>query len=143
MWEAMVRMDMTRRLKAHRALSLGLCSLALVGWGACAYAVGSSASTQRDLRAELAHLRASQDQLLTERTQHRAAVGDLVQLHAQIASARAELQAQQREHAKAQAPAGQQDRTGLTKLLDGQPNGSNKERVAKPVSKPAKVAAQT
>ena len=145
MWEAMVRMDMARRLKAHRALSLGLCSLALVGWGACAYAVGSSASTQRDLRAELAHLRASQDQLLTERTQHRAAVGDLVQLHAQIASARAELQAlaQQREHAKAQAPAGQQDRGGLTKLLDGQPNGSNKERIAKPASKPAKVAAQT
>ena len=36
MWEAMVRMDMARRLKAHRALSVGLCSLALVGWGACA-----------------------------------------------------------------------------------------------------------
>ena len=144
MWEAMVRMDMARRLKAHRALSLGLCSLALVGWGACAYAVGSSAGTQRDLRAELAHLRASQDQLLAERTQHRAAVGDLVQLHAQIASARAELAAlaKQREHANTQA-AGHQDRAGLTKLLDGQPNGSKKERVAKPASKPAKVAAQT
>ena len=36
MWEAMVRMDMTRRLKAHRALSLALCSLALGGWGAFA-----------------------------------------------------------------------------------------------------------
>lgn len=48
-----------------------------------------------------------------------------------------------REASKAQAPAGHQDRTGLTKVLDGQPKGSNKERIAKPVSKPAKVAAQT
>src|SRR4051794_8611619 len=144
MWEAMVRMDMARRLKAHRALSLGLCSLALVGWGACAYAVGSSAGTQRDLRAELAHLRASQDQLLAEKTQHQAAVGDLAQLQAQIASARAELQAlaKQREHANTQA-AGHQDRAGLTKVLEGQTKGSKKERVAKPASKPAKVAAQT
>ena len=92
MWEAMVRMDMSRRLKMHRTLSVLLCSLALGGWGACAYAVGSSAGTQRDLRAELARLRASQDQLLAER-QHRAAVGDLAQLQAQIASARAELAA--------------------------------------------------
>ena len=138
-------MDTTRRLKMHRTLSVGLCSLALGGWGACAYAVGSSAGTQRDLRAEAAQLRASQDQLLAERTQHRAAAGDLVQLHAQIASAREELQAlaQQREQAKAQAPASQQDRTGLTKLLENRPKGSNRERVAKPVSKPAKVAAQT
>jgi len=73
-------MDMTRRLKMHRTLSVILCSLALGGWGAFAYAAGSSAGTQRDLRAELAHLRASQDQLLAEKTQHQAAVGDLAQL---------------------------------------------------------------
>ncbi len=143
--EGMVRMDIARRLKAHRALSLVLCSLALVGWGAFAYAAGSSASAQRDLRAELAHLRASQDQLLAERTQHRAAVGDLAELRAQVASARAELAAlaQQREQAKVHAAATQQDRTGLTKVIEGRPKGSNKERVAKPASKPAKIAAQT
>ena len=145
MWEAMVRTDMTRRLKMHRTLSVLLCSLALGGWGACAYAVGSSAGTQRDLRAELAHLGASQDQLLAERTQHRAAVGDLAQLQAQIASARAELAAlaKQREHANAQAPTSQQDRAGLTKVIEGRPKGSRKERVAKPASKATKVAAQT
>ena len=144
MWEAMVRMDMTRRLKMHRTLSLGLCALALVGWGACAYAVGSSAGAQRDLRAELAHFRASQDQLLAERTQHRAAIGGLAQLQAQITTAHAELAAlaQQRQQAKAHVAATQQDRTGLTKLLDGA-NGSDKKRAraAKPASKSAKVAA--
>ena len=54
----MFRMNMARRLNAYRVLSLALCSLALVGWGAFA-----------DLRAELAQLKARQDQLLAERTQ--------------------------------------------------------------------------
>ena len=54
----MVRMHMARRLRVYRMLSLVLCSLALVGWGAFA-----------DLRAELAQLKASQDQLLAERIQ--------------------------------------------------------------------------
>ena len=58
----MVRMDMARRLNAHRVLSLALCSLVLVGWGAFA-----------DLRAELAQLKASQDQLLAERAQQQMA----------------------------------------------------------------------
>ena len=70
----MVRMDMARRLNAYRVLSLALCSLALVGWGAFA-----------DLRAELAQLKASQDQLLAERTQQQEAVGDLIQLQAKLA----------------------------------------------------------
>src|SRR3954469_117605 len=106
----MFRMDMARRLNAHRVLSLVLCSLALVGWGAFA-----------DLRAELAQLKASQDQLLAERKQQQEAVGDLSQLQAQIASARDELQAldHKREQAKAQAAAVQPDRTELTKWLDG------------------------
>src|SRR3954462_5882199 len=77
----MVRMDMPRRLKAYRVLSLALCSLALVGWGAFA-----------DLRVELAQLKASQDQLLTERKQQEA-VGDLTQLQAKLVSAREELAA--------------------------------------------------
>jgi len=103
-------MDMARRLNAYRVLSLALCSLALVGWGAFA-----------DLRAELAHLKASQDQRLAERKQQHEAVGDLTQLQAQIASARDELQAldHKREQAKAPAAAVQQDRTGLTKWLEG------------------------
>jgi len=52
-------MDMARRLKAHRVLSPILCLLILASWGAFAYSAGSSASTTRDLRAELAQLKAS------------------------------------------------------------------------------------
>jgi multidrug resistance efflux pump len=49
------------------------------------------------------------------------AVGDLAQLQAKLASAREELAAldHKREQAKAQVAAVQQDRTELTKWLDG------------------------
>jgi len=106
----MVRMDMARRLNAHIVLSLVLCSLAVVGWGAFA-----------DVRAELAQLKASHDQLLAEHAQQQEAVGDLVQLQAKLVSAREELAAlaERRQQAKAQAAAVQQDRTELTKLLEG------------------------
>src|SRR3954462_8440488 len=78
----MVRMDMARRLNAYRVLSLALCSLALVGWGAFA-----------DLRVELAHLTASQDHLLPERKQQQEAVGDRTQLQAKLVSTREVLAA--------------------------------------------------
>src|SRR5215211_2424285 len=106
----MVRMHMAQRLRAYRMLSLALCSLALVGWGAFA-----------DLRAELAQMKASQDQLLAERTQQQEAVGDLIQLQAKLVSAREELAAlaHRREQASAQVAAVQQDRTELTKWLEG------------------------
>src|SRR6476660_4574422 len=107
----MVRMDMARRLNALIVLSLVLCSLAMVGWGAFA-----------DVRAELAQLKASHDQLLAEHAQQQEeAVGDLVQLQAKLVSAREELAAlaERRQQAKAQAAAVQQDRTELTKLLEG------------------------
>ena len=106
----MVRMNMAQRLNAHRVLSLALCSLVLVGWGAFA-----------DLRAELAQLKASQDQLLAEQKQQQEAVGDLTQLQAKLASVRDELQAleRKREQAKAQEAAVQQERTALTKWLEG------------------------
>ena len=105
-----IRMDMPRRLKAYRVLSLALCSLALVGWVAFA-----------DLHAELAQLKASQEQLLAERALQQQAVGDFNQLQAELASAREELAAlaHRREQANAQAAATQPDRTELTKWLDG------------------------
>jgi hypothetical protein len=106
----MVRMNMARRLNAYRVLILALCSLALVGWGAFA-----------DLRAELAQLKASQDELLAERTQQQEAGGDLIQLQAKLVSFREELAAlaDRREQAAAQVAAVQQDRTELTKWLEG------------------------
>ena len=117
----MVRMDMARRLNALRVLSLALCSLALVGWGAVA-----------DLHAELAQMKASQDQLLAERTQQQEAVGDLIQLQAKLVSLREELAALalRREQAVAQVAA-VQDRTELTKWLEGRrAKGSQKGSVS-------------
>ena len=144
----MVRMDMARRLNAHRVLSLALCFLALVGWGAFAYAAGSSASAERRFREELVHLKASQDQLLAERNQQQAAVGDLGQIKAKRASAREDLEtlAQKREQARAQIAAAHQELMVLTKRRDEkQAKVSEKERTraAKPVSKPAQLAART
>jgi chromosome segregation ATPase len=116
----MVRMDLTRRLDAHRVLSLTVSFLALVGWGAFAYSVGSSASAERDLRAELAQSKAAQDQLQAERDQQQAAVGELTQVQAKLVSARDELDtlAQKRERASAQVAAVQQEMTLLTKRLE-------------------------
>src|SRR4051812_15337072 len=132
----MVRMDMARRLNAYRVLSLALCSLALVGWGAFA-----------DLRAELAQLKASQDQLLAERTQQQEAAGDLIQVQTKLASARGELEtlAQKREQARAQAAAAQQELTTLAKRLeDRRAKVSEKGTVrgTKLSSRPAQVATQ-
>src|SRR5687767_794073 len=95
----LVRMDLTRRLRAHRTLSLTVSFLALVGWGAFAYAAGSSASAERNLRAELAQSQAAQDQLRAEQDQQQAAVGDLALVQAKLVSARGELEtlAQKRE----------------------------------------------
>src|SRR3954469_20770423 len=100
----MVRMDLTRRLDAHRVLSLTVSFLALVGWGAFASSAGSSASAERDLRAALAQSQVAQDQLRAERDHQQAAAGDLIQTQAQLVSARRELEslAQRRERAAAQ-----------------------------------------
>src|SRR4051794_10391061 len=117
----MVRMDMARRLNAYRVLSLALCSLALVGWGAFA-----------DLRVELAQLKASQEQLLAERKQQQQeAVGDLTQLQAKLVLAREELAAlAHRREATAHVAPVQPDRTELTKWLDGRrPKGPQKSTI--------------
>jgi uncharacterized protein YlxW (UPF0749 family) len=92
MVRGMVRMDLNRRLNANRALSATMSFLALIGWGAFAYAAGTSASAARDLRAELAQSQAAQDQLRAEREQQQAAVGDLAQIQAKLASARGEIE---------------------------------------------------
>ncbi len=117
---AMARMDLTRRLNAHRVLSLTLCFLVLVGWGAFAYSAGSSVSTERDLRAELAQSKAAQDQLRAERDHQQAAVGDLTQIQAKLASAQGELEslAQKRERATAQVAAVQQELATLAGRLE-------------------------
>jgi len=147
MLQGMARMDVTRRLNAHRTLSLTVSFLALIGWGAFAYAAGSSASAERQLRAELAQSTAAADQLRAERDQHQAAVGDLTQIQAKLVSARGELEtlAQKREQATSQVAAVRQDLVVLTKRRDEkQVKVSEKASVrgAKPSNKPAQTAAQ-
>src|SRR3954454_4862746 len=106
----MVRMDLTRRLNAHRTLNLTVSFLALVGWGAFAYSAGSSASAERDLRAALAQLQADPDHPRAERDHNQAAVGYLTQIKAELVSARRDLEslAQKRVLSTAQVGAVQQ-----------------------------------
>jgi chromosome segregation ATPase len=148
MRQGIARMDIKQRLKAHRTLSLILTFLTLVGWGAFAYSAGSSSIATRDLRAEIAQLKASQDQLLAERNQQQAAAGDLAQTQAKLASAREDLDilAHKREQARAQVAAAQQELMVLTKRREEkQAKGSEKGKVqaVKPSGKPARLAAQT
>jgi hypothetical protein len=148
MRQGIARMEIKQRLKAHRTLSLILTFLTLVGWGGFAYSAGSSSIATRDLRAELAHLKASQDLLLAERNQQQTAAGDLAQIQAKLASAREDLDilAHEREQARAQVAAAQRELMVLTKRRDErQAKGSEKGSVpgAKPSGKPARLAAQT
>ncbi len=71
--------DVTGRVNRYRALSLIISLLALIGWGAFAYAAHSSAAVQHQLRQEMiqvrqemTQLKGSQEQLLAERDQARA-----------------------------------------------------------------------
>ena len=133
-------MDLKRRLKAHRMLSLTVSFLALVGWGTFAYSAASSARAQHQLREEVAQLKAAQDQLLAERSQQQEAWGDLSQLQAKLASAREEIAAlaQRREQAKAQVASAQQDLTALVKRLDdkrARVSEARKVRVTEPSSR--------
>ena len=96
-----------RRLNAHRVFSLVVGFCALIGWSGFAYSTGASANVQRELRAELAQLKGSQEQLLAERHQQRAALGDLTQVQSKLAAARADLAAltQRREQVNTQVSA--------------------------------------
>jgi len=141
-------MDLTRRLNAHRTLSLTVSFLALVGWGAFAYSAGSSASAERDLRAALAQSQAAQDQLRAERDHQQAAAGDLIQTQAQLVSARRELEslAQRRERAAAHVAAVQQEMTLLTKRLEtkrAKGSETGRAHVAERASKAAPDTAAT
>ena len=47
-----------RRLNAHRVFSLVVGFCALIGWSGLAYSTGASANLERELRAELAQVKA-------------------------------------------------------------------------------------
>src|SRR5215212_10782337 len=61
----------TRQLSLYRNLGLAMTLLAFMGWGT-AYFARASAAVQQQLREEVAHLKAAQDQLTAERDQAQA-----------------------------------------------------------------------
>src|SRR3954452_24436581 len=60
----------TRQLSLSRNLGLAMTYLALMGWGT-AYFARASAAVQAQLREEVAQLKVTQDQLVAERDQAR------------------------------------------------------------------------
>src|SRR4029453_18249775 len=60
----------TRQLNLYRNLGLAMTFLALMGWGT-AYFARASAAVQQRLREEVVQLKVTQDQLLAERDQAR------------------------------------------------------------------------
>ena len=139
-------MDVIRRLHANRIFSLVTSSLAIISCGAFVYSAGSSARIERDLRAEVSELKATQDQLLSERKQVQESVGDLAAVQAQIALARQELDrvARAREQAAAQAAAARQDLAAIAKRLENRPaklSEAKRVRAAERASKPARDTA--
>ena len=60
-----------RQLSLSRNLGLAMTFLALMGWGT-AYFARASTAVQQQLRGEVVQLKATQDQLLAERDQARA-----------------------------------------------------------------------
>ena len=106
----------TRQLSLYRNLGLAMTFLALMGWGT-AYFARASAAVQQHLREEVVQLKATQDQLLAERDQ-----------------------------ARAQLAAAQQEVMVLTKLLEeSQDKASVTGSVPAPTpaSKPARTPAKT
>jgi chromosome segregation ATPase len=143
----MTRMDLTRRLTVHRALSLTLGFVALAGWGTFAYSAGSSENAQRRLRQELAQLKDRQDQLLDERKQVQETVAGLAELRAQLVSAHVELRSltEAREQAKGQVAAAQRELAGITKALTekrAQKSAAGRVQVVERSNRPAPASGQ-
>src|SRR3954454_2066988 len=148
MLRGMAQMDLRRRLNANRALSATMSVLALIGWGAFAYAAGSSVRAERQLRDELAQSKAAQEQLLAERNQQQVAAEDLAQIQAKLASSRGELEtlARRREQVTGQVAAAQQELTTLAKRLEdrrAKVSEKGSAQAAKPPRKPARLVART
>jgi len=131
----------TRRLNAHRVFSLLVSFGALIGWSGLAYSTGASANVQRELRAELAQVKAGQERLLSERHQQQAALEDLTQVQSKLVAARAELASlsQKREQVSTQVVAVRQELTVFAKrLADKRASKASRDRLAEQSSKPAR-----
>src|SRR3954451_2878125 len=106
----------TRQLSLSRNLGLAMTFLALMGWGTACFARASTA-VQQQLRGEVVQLKVTQDQLLAERDQ-----------------------------ARAQLAAAQQEVMVLTKLLEeSQDKASSTGSVSPPIpaGEPPRTPAQT
>jgi peptidoglycan hydrolase CwlO-like protein len=123
-------------VKTYRVLTLLMGLLALIGWGAFAYAAKSAAGAQArqeemdQLRQEMTQIRDNQEQLVAERDQARTQAAQLLaerdEARAQLATAQQEIAALQKRLEEAQA-----------KLL--KPNTETPARSERPASSPART----
>jgi Putative peptidoglycan binding domain len=79
----------SRKVVAHRALSSFLSVLAVAGWGILVYSSLSSATLERDLRAQVANLWKDRAEIVVERDQLRSALAAM-KATAQVAPVREE-----------------------------------------------------
>ena len=93
------------------------------------------------VRAELAQVNANQEQLLAERHQQEAALGDLTQVQSKLAAARAELAAlsQRREQVKTQVVAVRQELTVFAKRLADKRVKASKARAVRVAEQSSKT----
>lgn len=130
--------DVTGRVNTYRALTLLMSLVALIGWGAFAYAVKSGTAAQARLQGELdqrqqeiAQLRGGQEQLITERDQAKALAPQLLaerdDAKAQLAVVQQEIAALQTRLEEAQAKRPEPGSTGTPALPE------------KPASAPART----
>lgn len=75
----------------HRAATVVSALVAAAGWGAFILVSHASSSIESELRAQVANLDRIQQELLSERAQAQATVGEWTQLQARIPAAREEL----------------------------------------------------
>jgi DNA anti-recombination protein RmuC len=119
--------DLLQRLNRARLLYCGLGLAALLGWGSFAYMVWSA----RHLSQEISSLLGERNELIAARNEARAkheqlqrSAGDLRQVEAKLAAARAEYRrVLEMTEAKAHAASAKEEMTGLLKRI-----GQAKER---------------
>lgn len=100
----MIRRELPKQSEIHRAVIIVLGLAAISGWGAFALTSRSSAEIEDQLRGQISSLQETHVQLISERAQAQATMGEWEQLRVQIPTVREELR--QMTDARDQAQAG-------------------------------------
>lgn len=130
----------TKRVNAHRLLSLGAVMLALAGWGALSVRSAGWTEVEGELRTRLTQISRERDDLVAERQRQEAASVSLTELRAKLASVHDEVSVltQSRDQARARLAAVQGELGSLTARLE-----EAKAKAAASDGAPAKPAPKT